>query len=92
MVADARVRGPAGSTQGATEEGFRTGAVPLVPQQNIYDLAVLSDGALEVAFLFAAEAEHFIHVPPPSQPSPVTMDCLGQRRAEGLYPIEHSAR
>ena len=92
MVANGEVRGHAGSLESATEEGFRTGAVPLVPQQKIYDLAVLIDGAREVAFLFAAEAEHFIHVPPPSPPSPVTRDCLGQRRAEGLYQIEPSAR
>jgi hypothetical protein len=31
VVADDCVRGHTGSTQGAAEEGFRTGAVPLVP-------------------------------------------------------------
>src|SRR5262249_18159493 len=92
VIADYGVRTYPCPTQGMTEEGYGTGAVPLVPQQNIYDLPVLIDGAIEVAFLFTAEAEDLIHVPPPSPPSPVARDSLGQLRAEGLHPIEHCAR
>ena len=32
VITDDRMRSRAGATQSATEEGFRTGAVPLVPQ------------------------------------------------------------
>jgi hypothetical protein len=32
VITDDRMRSQAGATQSATEEGFRTGAVPLVPQ------------------------------------------------------------
>ena len=41
MVANDRVRGQAGPTQGTTEESFCTGAVAFIAQQNIEDLAVL---------------------------------------------------
>jgi hypothetical protein len=92
VIADDRVRGYACPAQRTAEEGFGTGAVPFVLPQNIDDLAVQIDGAREVAFVFAAAAEHFIHVPLPSPPSPVAVDCLGQLRAEGLHPIEHRAR
>jgi len=79
-------------TQGTTEEGYGTGAVPLIPQQHSYALPVLIAGTIEVAFVLAAAAEHFIPVPPPSPPSPVALNGLGQLRAEGLYPIEYRAR
>jgi hypothetical protein len=41
MVADNPVRGYTGATQCTTEEGFRIGAVPFVPQRNINDLSML---------------------------------------------------
>jgi hypothetical protein len=86
------VRGYACPAQRTAEEGLDTGAVPFVPPQNIDDLAVLIDGAREGAFVFAAAAEHCIHVPLPPPPSPVAVDCRGQLRAEGLHPIEPGAR
>jgi hypothetical protein len=92
MVADDSVRSHAGTTQGTTEESFCTGAVSLIAQQNIDELAVLINLTIEVAFLFAAKAKHFIHVPSPSPPSPVALDCFGQLRAEGLHPIEYRTR
>ncbi len=92
MVADDSVRGHACTTQGTTEESFRTGTVSFIAQQHIDDLAVLINRTIEVAFLFAAEAKHFIHVPSPSPPSPVALDCLGQLRAEDLHPMERRTR
>ena len=89
MIADDRVRGYACPAQCTAEEGLGTGAVPFVPQENIDASPVLIDGAIQVPFLSATAAEHLIHVPPPSQPSPVAMDGLGQLRAEGLYPVEY---
>lgn len=92
VVADNCVRGHTASTQGATEEGCSIGAVPLVLQQNIYDSPMLIDGAIEVAFVFAAEAEYFIHVPPPAHPSAVIAENRGQLRSKGLHLMEHGAR
>src|SRR5262245_38929057 len=79
-------------TQGTAEESFCTGAVSCVTQQHIDDLAVLIHSTIEVAFLFAAEAEDLVHVPSPSPPSPMALECLSQLRPEGLHPIEHRAR
>ena len=92
MIADYGVRAHPCPTQGMTKEGYGTGAVPLITQQNSYDLPVLIDGTIKVAFVFAAAAEHFIPVPAPSLPSPVALNGLGQLWAEGLYPVEYRAR
>jgi len=69
IVSDDSVTGHAGTTQGATEASFCAGAVSFVAQQNVDELAMLINRAREGAFLFAAEAEHVIHVPQPSHSS-----------------------
>ena len=91
MVADDRMRGPVNSTQGATEEGFRAGATPFLPWQNIDDLPLLIHCTIEVALLSAAEAEHFLAVPSPAHSSSVVREGRGELRAEGLDPVEHRA-
>jgi hypothetical protein len=80
VIADYGTRTVPCPTQSSAEEGDGTGAVPFVPQQNVDDLSVLIDGAIQVAFLSAAEAKDFIHVPPPSHSPPVALKGLGQLR------------
>lgn len=88
-MADYGVRTPPCPMQSSAEEGSGTGSVPLVTQQNIHDLPVLTAGGIEVALLFAAEAKNFIHVPAPAATSPVVVECLSQLRPKGLHPRKH---
>jgi hypothetical protein len=62
---------------GSPKKRFRTGPIPFVTQKYINDLPVLVDGAIEVEFLLAAKAEHFIHRPLPSDPPPVLTERSG---------------
>jgi hypothetical protein len=48
---------------GSPKKGFCTRPIPCVPQQDINDLPVLIDCAIQVKFLLAAKAKHFIHRP-----------------------------
>jgi hypothetical protein len=92
VIADYSVRSYPCPTQCAAEEGFRTSAVPFVPQQNVHDLAMLINRTVEIAFLFTAEAEDLVHIPLPPQPSPMAMTRLSQLRPEGLPPVEYRTR
>ena len=76
-------------THGATEEGFRTGAVPFVPQQHINDLPMLGYSAIEVALLGAAKAEDLIPVPLSPLATPIGIERFGRLRSEGLDPVEY---
>ena len=89
MIAHDGVRARPCSTQCLAEEGFRTSAVPFVPQQNVHDLAMLINRTVEIAFLFTAEAEDLVHIPLPPQPSPMATTRLSQLRPEGLHPVEY---
>jgi hypothetical protein len=76
VIADNRVGSHACLTQCPAEEGLCTGAISFVPQQNVNYLPMVINCTIQVAFLLAPEAEYLIHVPPPSQPSPVAAECL----------------
>jgi hypothetical protein len=75
--------------QGLTEKGFRTGPIPFITQEHIDDLPVLIYRTIQVEFLLAPKAKHFVDGPlPPHSPSMPT-EHGGQLGTKRLHPVQH---
>jgi hypothetical protein len=58
VITDYGMRGYPCPAQCAAKEGFRTGAVPFVSQQNVDDLAMLINRTIAIVFLFGQQLHH----------------------------------
>jgi hypothetical protein len=70
---------------------FCTRPIPFVAQQHIDHLPVLIHRAIEVEFLLAAKAEHFIHRPFAPHPPSMHTERGGQLGTKRLHPVQHCA-
>lgn len=61
---------------------LRTGSSAFVTQEHLNDLPLLIHHTIQVEFVFAAKAEHFVLVP---------TGRGGQLRAKRLHPVEYRA-
>jgi hypothetical protein len=91
MVSDDRFGRDVRTGQGLTKKRFRTCPIPVVPQEHINDLPLPINRTIQVEFLLATKAEHFVDGPfLPHSPS-MLMERGGKLRTKRLHPIQHRA-